>query len=124
PSAGAKSVAMYSSKTLPELWGEPEEELLEPAGRRTPCEQQTVKPRHTTTSRIPFKEKQTTMVLIFTIKRDSLGRTAVRRSNSGYEEWASASCRKFSNRTRPSRDSFWCSQRVRLLFQSSKDFSR
>src|SRR5258706_16195158 len=40
------------------------------------------------------------------------------------EEWASASCMKFSKRTRPSRDSFWCSQRVRLLFQSSKDFSR
>jgi hypothetical protein len=39
-------------------------------------------------------------------------------------EWASASCRKFSKRTRPSRDSFWCSQRVRRLFQSSKDFSR
>ena len=35
-----------------------------------------------------------------------------------------ASVRKFSNRMRPSRDSFGCSQRVRFLFQSSNDFSR
>ena len=32
--------------------------------------------------------------------------------------------RKFSNRMRPSRESFGCCQRVRLLFQSSNDFSR
>jgi len=74
---------MYSSNPLPETWDEPDEELLDPAGLRTAREQETVRPRHTTTSRIPFNWKETNVVLIFTIKRDSLGRTAVRRANSG-----------------------------------------
>ena len=67
---------MYSSNTLPETWDEPDEELLDPAGLRTAREQETVRPRHSITSSIPIKWKRTNVVLIFTIKRDSLGRTA------------------------------------------------
>ena len=58
----------------------------------------------------------------------SRGELARRQRKTFLCEWLHsprvAIVRKFSNRMRPSRESLGCSQRVRLLFQSSKDFSR
>src|SRR3989442_2806372 len=61
----------------------------------------------------------TTLFRSFTIFFDKIG-ALQRFVQSSLGLCSRARRRKFSNSSRPSRDSLGCSQRVRLLFQSSK----